>query len=124
MRAVLFVGLSHVTARAAGAFAGLVFPSSGSRGLLFTFKDAAASPAAVILVFWLIACSAASVVLSPAGGILCTAASALLLWRIRVMSRREFGGMSGDLAGYTVSLAELIILFVYIFAGKAVALCF
>ncbi|MBQ8264637.1 MAG: adenosylcobinamide-GDP ribazoletransferase [Oscillospiraceae bacterium] len=122
--AILFAGLIHTAARAEGAFAGLLFPASGSGGLLFSFKDAAAAPAAAIIAVWLVLCAAAALILAPMGGTLCIILSALLLWRIRVMSQREFGGMSGDIAGYTISLGELVLLFVYILSEKAVAICF
>ena len=41
------------------------------------------------------------------GGILCAMAAVWVFWRYRRLCEREFGGLSGDLAGWFVQTAEL-----------------
>ena len=116
--AVLTLGLHQVSARALGAFASVCFPSSAEEGLQYTFRQAAAGPVAVVLLLWEAACGLGMCFLSPAGGAACILVfcfSALFLYR---MSRREFGGMSGDLAGYIITLGELLMLLCYMVTDK------
>jgi cobalamin synthase len=40
------------------------------------------------------------------------------------MSRRQFGGMSGDLAGYIITLLQPVLALGFIFAEKVAALWF
>ena len=37
---------------------------------------------------------------------------------LRRMAGREFGGMSGDLAGYIITLSQLLMLLGYVFAER------
>ena len=120
---VLLLGLHQVLSRSIGAFAGVVFPSSGGNGLLAAFKDAAAQRAAVILAVWGILCAAAMIWLSLASGAACIVASLCSLWYLRNMSQKEFGGMSGDLAGFLITLSQLVLLLVFVITEKVVSVC-
>ena len=121
---ILIAGIHHVFARAIGALAGVAFPGSGSTGMLASFREGADKKAAVILVMWCVLCAAGLIVLSPISGLFCTLAAVVLLLGLRVMSLKEFGGMSGDLAGYLITLSELVLLACFIFAEKVVFVCF
>ena len=120
---VLLLGLHQILSRSIGALAGVVFPSSGGNGLLASFKDAAAKKAAVILVIWSILCVSAMIWLSPVSGITCAASSLCSLWYLRNMSQKEFGGMSGDLAGFLITLSQLVLLLVFVMTEKVVSVC-
>lgn len=120
---VLLLGLHQILSRSIGAFAGVAFPSSGGSGLLASFRDAAAQKAAAILVVWSLLCAGGMIWLSPISGIACTAAALVCLWYLRSMSRREFGGMSGDLAGFLITFSQLILLLVFVITEKVVSVC-
>lgn len=122
--AAVIAGIHHVFARAIGALAGVAFPASGTTGMLAAFRDGAAKKAALILAVWCLLCAAALIVLSPVSGVVCALAAVVLLWYLRRMSQNEFGGMSGDLAGYLITLSELVLLACFIFCEKVVFLCF
>ena len=121
---ILIAGIHHVFARAIGALAGVAFPGSGGNGMLASFREGAAKRATWILLVWCLICAAALIVLSPISGLFCTLAAVVLLLGLRVMSLKEFGGMSGDLAGYLITLSELVLLACFIFAEKVVLVCF
>lgn len=123
-RAVVIVGVQHVFARALGGLAGVAFPGSSSEGLLAAFRDGAGKKAALLLTLWCAVCAGGLIALSPVSGVVCALAGGGLLWDLRRMSQREFGGMSGDLAGYLMTLAEVVLLACFIFAEKVVAVCF
>lgn len=118
------LGLHQIFSRSIGAFAGVVFPSSGGNGLLASFQDAAARQAAGVLLLMGVFCAGGMIILFPAGGVACLVAAVLCLCYLRRMSRREFGGMSGDLAGYLITLSQLVLLAVFIFTEKVVSVCF
>ena len=121
---ILIAGIHHVFARALGALAGVAFPASGSTGMLAAFREGAAKRAAVLLAVWCELSAAGLIFLSPVSGLFCTLAAVVLLLGLRVMSQKEFGGMSGDLAGYLITLSELVLLACFIFAEKVVSVCF
>lgn len=121
---ILISGIRHMFARALGALAGAAFPSSGKIGMLATFRDGASKNAVVLLTIWCLICAACAIILSPVSGIVCTLAAIILLWYLHRMSKKEFGGMSGDLAGYLITLSELVLLACFIFAEKVVFVCF
>ena len=117
-RAALFLGVLQVLSRALGAFASVVLPGSGQTGLLAAFRDAAEKKAAWLLGIWLAACTAGLCALSLPGGIAAALIAAGCFFGLRRMAAREFGGMSGDLAGYIITLSQLLMLLGYVFAER------
>lgn len=122
--AVLALGIQQVLARAVGALASVWFPGSTQTGLLAAFRDAAARRSAVVLALWIAACAAALIALSPAGGIAAVLAAGLCMWYVYRMSRREFGGMSGDLAGFLITISGAAMLLAQIAAERVSAIWF
>lgn len=121
---IMIAGIHHVFARAIGALAGVAFPASGSNGMLAAFRDGASKRAVWVLLVWCVICAAVLIVLSPVSGAFCALAAVVLLVGLRAMAQKEFGGMSGDLAGYLITLSELVLLACFIFAEKVVMICF
>ena len=115
------LGVQQMLSRALGCLCSVRFASSGA-GLQSTFRDAADNKAFAILIVWSVLCAAGLCLLSPAGGAAAAAVYLLCLWGLRRMSLREFGGMSGDLAGYIITLSQVLMLLATILAEKAVAL--
>jgi len=117
----LALGLQQMLSRALGCLCSVCFASAGE-GLQRTFRDAADGRAAAILIVWSVLCAAGLCVLSPAGGAAAVIVYLLCLRGLRRMSRREFGGMSGDLAGYLITLSQGLMLLAYLLAERAVEL--
>ena len=96
------------------ATAGLVsvFSASASEGLLETLRKAAPGNSAKwALAGWFGLCAIAMIAVSPLTGMVAVLAAALcglLVWR---QAKRQFGGMSGDVAGYLLQMCELAMLF-------------
>ncbi len=111
--------LAHVLARAVSGLAGLCFPTAGS-GLLHTFSQSAKKKASAgILLGWFVLGVAAASLLHPATGLAMGASALACAGGVYRMSVRQFGGMSGDLAGYLLQSGELIMLFSIVCIGKA-----
>ena len=121
----LFLGLAAVLSRTLSAFAALFFPAAGGKGgLLRTFRDAARERGAALALLAALFLAAAVPLclcfgLSGAGAL--GAALLALLW-LRVMSVRQFGGMSGDLSGWFLQVCELMMLAGFILMNRAVGL--
>ena len=121
---VLFLGGLQIFSRALGAFASVTLPGSGQTGLLATFRSAAEKRAAGILGAWLLACAAGLCALSLPGGLAAALLAAVCYFGLRRMAVREFGGMSGDLAGYIITLSQLVMLAGYVFAERMALIWF
>lgn len=120
--AVLFVCL-HVMSRCGSGFASTLFSGSGSSGMLTSFRDSAdvrKTIAVVVCVFALAGVGA--VVVSPLCGLLMVACEALLLVWVNWFARRNFGGMSGDVAGFFLQVCEFVLLTCIVVGAKVVGL--
>ncbi len=118
---LLLLGLMHVLSRIWCALAVVCFPASTREGLLKTVKDPVDGKRATVVLFGLfILCIAAMLAVDwTAGAAMQVAALGCALY-VLVMSRQQFGGMSGDLAGYLLQLGELSMLAALILIGKVV----
>lgn len=124
VKSVLLVGITHVLARAVGAFASVSFSVSGNTGLLATFLDAAQKKSVWVLGIWMLLSVVGLAVLSPLSAGICLLISLLCLWGVYSMSKKQFGGMSGDIAGYLITLSELMMLLGIVVVERLVTLWF
>ena len=81
------------------------FPLREGSGLARSFAEAAEKKT----VRWILTGTALvfAGLLGYGGGILCAVAAMAVFWRYRRLCEKEFGGLSGDLAGWFVQTAEL-----------------
>lgn len=118
------VGITHVLSRAIGALLSLTVPSASTDGMQRAFSDAAGKSAVWILVGWLVLGLAGAAVLSPlsAAGML-LAGGCVYLYTAHT-AKKQFSGMSGDLAGFAISLAAVAMLLMLVLTERMAALCF
>ena len=117
MRQMIVLSLGFILTRTQSGLAALHFPKAGG-GTLAGMSDASAKKKSTVILF---AQMAVVIVLMVAvypvcGAVSAIAAEAVLLWYY-YMSMKEFGGTSGDLAGYYVTAAEQMIVVAASFAG-------
>ena len=105
-----------VLSRSAGAFGGTVFRGAGRTGLLAAFRDGADASSARILGIWMVLCLGGLCLIRPLYAAAGLAASALCLLLTGRLAEKQFGGMSGDLAGHLNVLTELTALLFCILA--------
>lgn len=102
----------YVMTRALSSFSVVTFPKAKKDGLASVFASGACEKIVrAVLIIWMIGttifwCAAGGVILS----VELTVASGAVFWWYYRMSMREFGGMTGDLAGYFLQVAELVLL--------------
>ena len=113
LAAVLCVGmaalggwaLALVLERALSGYAVAAFPMAKNTGLAHTFATAADKTAVrrVLAVLAAVLC----VGMAALGGWALVLAALAVLWRYHAVSRKQFGGITGDLAGWFLQKAEL-----------------
>ena len=107
-RALWAMGLGFVLERGLSGLAIARFPLAKNTGLAHTFATAADRTTAGRILMAVCALTAAAMIaLGGAAGGLMVLAALLVFWCYRVTADRQFGGLSGDLAGWFLQRAEL-----------------
>ena len=113
------LALVPVLSRALSALAVVTFKGARKDGLLAAFRGAAdVRCVRAVSALWVLLCGGAMAVLSPCAGGAALAAAGLTFLYYRIMAYREFGGATGDLAGFFVQICELACLAAAVLAGK------
>ena len=121
-RNVLLLGLVHVMSRSLSAVSGTLLPVRPGEGTLHFFHMAADKRVGILAVLWVILSAGAMVAVWPiVGGVMALGAGITLLL-VRSMAIREFGGMSGDIAGFQLQTAELVMLALLVLTERMIAL--
>lgn len=114
--------LIPVLSRSVAGYAGAAAQNGGD-GLLQNMRGAAPEKSAAnALLAWFTIVAVAMLAVSPLAGlavVLCAALSGCLVF---YMAKRQFGGMSGDIAGFLLQTSELTMLLALVIAQKAVNL--
>ena len=113
----------HVMTRCGSAFASTLFFGNGTSGMLTSFRDSAdvrLTIAVVSIVF--VAFGVCAIVISPLCGAMMVVCEALLLVWLNRFAQRNFGGMSGDVAGFFLQLCELLLVVCIVIGAKVVGL--
>ncbi len=111
LRSLALLSLSHVLSRSASGLTVIFFPSTKNEGLLRSFRDTAdkAAAAAVLFIF-AVASMTLMLFFLPVAALVMLFLLSLALLALYLISWRQFGGMSGDLAGWFLTVAELLML--------------
>lgn len=113
---LLCMGLAFVLERCLSGFAVAVFPLAKHTGLAHTFATAADQKTVRAVLGVL--CVLLGIGLAAAGGLAGLAmagAAGFALWRYQRVAKTQFGGVSGDLAGWFLQKAELWMLAALVF---------
>lgn len=125
-RTAWVLALGPVLSRAFSGLAAVTFPNARGSGLLATFTAPMdAVKARVVLSIWVGVCAVVMMVLDPLTGFASVLAAGLSFGYYAVMSRRQFGGITGDLAGFFLQICECaMVLFVVLAQHLEVAVWF
>jgi len=120
---VWLAGAVHVMTRSAVGLGVLHFPSANPQGLFYTISSSAGRTGTTIVLCCIFAaCAAALILYVGSAGIFATLFMIFCAIYIYFMSRKQFGGMSGDISGYWLQFAELTALAVLIVTERVVVL--
>ncbi len=120
---MLALAVIPVLSRAFSGLAVVSFRSARTGGLLATFSKAAQTKSVrVVMVLWLCLCAAAAVCAQLVAGAALIVAGLAFFAFYRCFAYRQFGGITGDTAGWFLQLCELICLAAAVFAQKIAAI--
>jgi len=121
--AALVLGIMHILSRTLSGISVISFPASSSNGLLAGFRQSAEKKLSfVLLLVTFVLAAAAIILLSRQAGAVMVFAALLCFLCLFFISKKLFGGMSGDLAGWFLQLAELFMLASFILIEKVISL--
>lgn len=104
-----------VISRCLSGLATVSLQAASTEGMLAAERATADRRAVRVMLCITLACVTAALAwLEPACAASMPTIAALALWRTWRMARREFGGMSGDIAGFYLQVAELAMLAVIV----------
>ena len=118
-RAALVLALGPVLSRSLSGLFAVTLPNARGTGLLATFTDTMdTAKARGVMVIWVVVCVAVLLWLDlwTGGAALLGAGLACLYYR--VMSARQFRGVTGDLAGFFLQICELAMVLMVAVAQK------
>ena len=120
--AMLLGGL-HAASRCLSGIATLAFPTSASNGMLSLFHESGRGTAPLVAVaVEFAACTVAMASVHPVAGIAIALAGIICLIALYPFANTQFEGMSGDIAGFFLQVAELCMLAALVAVSKAVGL--
>lgn len=121
MWGMLFCGIGFVLSRALSCFLAITLKSANREGTLYAFTSSQQKSAvsSVLSVYMILGVFTVCILNLPAGIMVLCAGILLTIWFVR-MVYRDFGGMTGDLAGFYIQIFELMV-FVAAVAGEYLA---
>ena len=106
---ITLIGLGFVLSRTLSALAIVTFPMAKGSGLAASFSCSADKKRVrITMFFYLIILTALYLRFGKIHGIICMAAAGLMFLYYYRMSKKLFGGITGDLAGYFLQMCELV----------------
>lgn len=109
--AVIMMGFTYTLTRILSALALVWLPSAKKEGLLYTFSSAAHKTAMRVSLSLLhVGCMIGMYLLWGVKGLILSGIPLIAFLYYKRMSYKEFGGITGDLAGYFLQLCELLMM--------------
>lgn len=111
----------YTLSRSLSGLAVVTFPAAKNSGLLRTFQDGAQKKRVrTVLLIWTVVTAAVMICLGGAKGIAAVAVALIVYAGYYFYSKRDFGGITGDLAGCFLQICELAMTAALIVAGGSI----
>ena len=118
-RTLWVLALGPVLSRSLSGLAAVSWPNARGSGLLATFiQPMDAVRARAVLLVWAAVSAAAMIALDPVTGLAAAVGAGLSFLYYFVMSRRQFGGITGDLAGFFLQVCECAMVLAVVLAQR------
>ncbi len=121
-KTVLLLGLIHVMSRSLSAVSGTLLPVRPGEGTLNFFHQATDKTVSALAVLWVILSAAAMIAVWPLVGGVMALGAVMTLLLVRRMAMKQFEGMSGDIAGFLLQTAELVMLALLVLTERMMSL--
>lgn len=113
------MGIGYVVSRSLSGFALTVFPCANKKGSLSMFADAAQKRVLKItLVLWLLCCGALALWIDRKLALILAGTAGASYGYYYHTAMKEFGGTTGDIAGFFVQVCELMTACTVMLGGK------
>ena len=120
---IFLLACIFTASRCLSGIATVTFPTSSSQGMLASFHDSAEKRASlIVLVVEFVLCAACMVWAQPLIAACMLVVCMLSLLACYAFAKTQFGGMSGDIAGAFLQLAELTLFICLVIAWKVLGL--
>ena len=104
------VAIGFILSRALSGISVVAFRGAKDTGMAADFRQSAEKRRVfIVLIVYAVLASLVMIIMSPLAGVLAVVSALTVFGYYRVMSYQEFGGVTGDLAGYFLQLCELAI---------------
>lgn len=111
--------LGFMVSRSLSGLALTIFPMANKKGSLSMFSDAAQKKVVqVVLICWLVACAGAGMLLNWKLTLILAVTAACVYGYYHHVAMKEFGGTTGDIAGFFVQVCELACACTLMLGGK------
>ncbi len=112
------IACGYVLSRSFSGFSIVTFQAARNSGLARTFQDGAKRKnVRIVMIVYLVVFSALILWLNPVLGAAALIAAVLVFLYYKRLCDRQFGGVTGDLAGYFLQICELAMLTCIVLAG-------
>lgn len=119
LREAAVLAIGFFLSRSLSGMAVIFFSKAKNSGLAALFaSEADRRVNGILLAIGTIAGAGAMLYLNLLLGSLCLGAALLTFWFYHRMAEREFGGITGDLAGFFLQVCELVMAFTVVLGGK------
>ena len=107
------MSVGYVLSRAMSTFAVVLFPCAKNSGLVHAFSSAAQKKnVRIAAVLYILICAGTLLWIDLLAGAIVLAGCGLVFWYYHHMAMKEFGGTTGDLAGYFLQINEIVMLLI------------
>lgn len=117
------ISWSYVLSRALSGYSVVTFQTAKNSGLAKTFQDAAQKNRVKMIMYcWIVISTGCMLVYNPQNAITLFVAGTLFFQYYKILCKKQFGGITGDLAGYFLQVFELLMLGVIVLGTRLYAL--
>ena len=118
-KAFIILSMGFVLSRALSGLSIVIFPCAKNSGLAATFSDAAEkNKVKYTMIAYIFICTLGMLFINIFLGGICVITAFIVFIYYKIMSKNNFGGITGDLAGYFLQMCELLMALSVVFAQK------
>ena len=115
------LALGFILSRALSGLSIVSFPMAKSSGLAAMFcEESNRRLTRIIMILYIVATATGMILLNWKTGMLCLIGAFSIFVYYRIMSERQFGGITGDLAGYFLQICELGMAFIVVIGERMI----
>lgn len=118
-KALIILSIGFVLSRTLSGLSIVIFPCAKNSGLAATFSDAAEkNKVKYVMIVYIFICTLIMLFINVLLGGICVTTAFIVFIYYKVMSKNNFGGITGDLAGYFLQICELLMALSVVFVEK------